>query len=175
MPKQPDHTAELAADVWRRIFDFIVATGPERIDILARYGLTPNDSRALNALGEDATGKTMRTLAADLDCDASTVTWIVDRLEAKGLAERRGHPTDRRVKHVVLTPKGIETKAAVKVATYTPPAALLELPVEDLAILQRASTLLPEPGRPAASARGGTSEDAPRRTTRARRRSTLST
>jgi DNA-binding MarR family transcriptional regulator len=174
MPKQPDHTAELAADVWRRIFDFIVATGPERIDILARHGLTPNDSRALNALGEDATGKTMRTLAADLDCDASTVTWIVDRLEAKGLAARRGHPTDRRIKHVVLTPKGIETKAAVRAATYTPPAALLQLPAEDLAVLQRASTLLPGPSRPAASAPDGTSDEAPRRTTQTRPRPTRS-
>jgi DNA-binding MarR family transcriptional regulator len=175
MPKQPDRTAELAADVWRRILDFIVATAPERIDILARHGLTPNDNRALNALGEDATGRTMRTLAAELHCDASTVTWIVDRLEAKGLAERRGHPTDRRIKNVVLTPKGIETKAAVMAATYTPPAALRELPAEDLAVLQRASTLLPEPRRLAASARGGTSDDAPRRTTRAGRRPTLST
>ena len=175
MPKQPDHTGELAADVWRRIFDFIVATGPERIDILARHGLTPNDNRAIHALGDEATGRTMRSLAAELHCDASTVTWIVDRLEAKGLAERRGHPTDRRIKHVVLTPKGIETKAAVMAATYTPPPTLRELPAEDLAILQRASMLLPEPSRPAASAPDGTSDDAPRRTTRAHPRPTRST
>jgi DNA-binding MarR family transcriptional regulator len=175
MSKQPDQTAELAADVWRRILDFIVATAPERIDILARHGLTPNDNRALQALGEEATGRTMRTLAAELHCDASTVTWIVDRLESKGLAERRGHPTDRRIKNVVLTPKGIETKAAVMAATYTPPPALLALPAEDLAVLLRASTLLPEPSLPAASAPEGTSDDAPRRTTRARRRPTRST
>jgi DNA-binding MarR family transcriptional regulator len=175
MSKQHDRTAELAAEVWRRILDFIVATAPERIDILARHGLTPNDNRALHALGEEATGRTMRTLAAELHCDASTVTWIVDRLEAKGLAERRGHPTDRRVKHVVLTPKGIETKAAVMAATYTPPAALLALPAEDLAVLKRASTLLPEPSLPAAPAPDGTSDDAPRRTTQTRPRPTRST
>jgi DNA-binding MarR family transcriptional regulator len=143
MPDPPDRTAELAADVWRRIFDFIVATAPERISLLSRLGLTPNDSRALDALGEDATGRTMRALAAELGCDASTATWIVDRLEAKGLAERRAHPTDRRVKHVVLTPKGIETKAALVAGTYAPPASLLALPAKDLAAIQRAVTLLP--------------------------------
>src|ERR1035437_6193873 len=174
MPTQHDRTAELAADVWRRILDFIIATAPERIDILARHGLTPNDNRAIHALGEEATGRTMRSLAAELHCDASTVTWIVDRLEAKGLAERRGHPTDRRIKNVVLTPKGIETKAAVMAATYTPPAALRELSAEDLAVLQRASTLLPEPRRRAAFARGGLSDDAPRSTTRVRLRPTPS-
>jgi DNA-binding MarR family transcriptional regulator len=48
----------------------------------------------------------MRALAREWRCDASTATWIVDRLEGKGLAERRAHATDRRVKLVVLTPRG---------------------------------------------------------------------
>ena len=48
----------------------------------------------------------MRDLAERLCCDASNVTGIVDRLEARGLVERRAAPDDRRVKHLVLTDDG---------------------------------------------------------------------
>jgi DNA-binding MarR family transcriptional regulator len=48
----------------------------------------------------------MRELADRLCCDASNVTGIVDRLEARGLVERRTAPDDRRVKHLVLTDAG---------------------------------------------------------------------
>jgi DNA-binding MarR family transcriptional regulator len=48
----------------------------------------------------------MRELAQRLCCDASNVTGIVDRLEARGLVERRMTPKDRRVKHLVLTDAG---------------------------------------------------------------------
>src|SRR5919197_1876290 len=100
----------VAAEAWREIFDFIVATGGHRDAVLARLGLTPNDSRALASL-DARTGRTMRELARQWECDASTATWIVDRLETKGLAERHAHETDRRVKLVVLTERGESTKA----------------------------------------------------------------
>jgi len=48
----------------------------------------------------------MGELAERLCCDASNVTGIVDRLEARGLVERRMVPSDRRVKHLVLTETG---------------------------------------------------------------------
>ncbi len=48
----------------------------------------------------------MRDLADRLCCDASNVTGIVDRLEARGLVERRTVAGDRRVKHIVLTEAG---------------------------------------------------------------------
>ena len=114
--------AALAADAWRSVFDFIVATVDHRIEVLARLGITPNDSRALGSLAQE-TGRTMRSLADEWRCDASTATWIVDRLEAKGLAERWPHPTDRRVKLVVLTAQGVQTKAEMIAGTYTPPPA----------------------------------------------------
>jgi len=48
----------------------------------------------------------MRDLADRLCCDASNVTSIVDRLESRGLVERRPDPVDRRVKQLVLTDAG---------------------------------------------------------------------
>lgn len=48
----------------------------------------------------------MNELASQLACDSSNVTGIIDRLEARGLVERRPDAQDRRVKHVVLTAAG---------------------------------------------------------------------
>ena len=46
----------------------------------------------------------MSRLADTLSCDASNVTGLVDRLEARGLVRRRPSPQDRRVKVLQLTP-----------------------------------------------------------------------
>src|SRR6202022_3946128 len=97
--------AALAAAAWRPIMDFIVATAPERNRAIGESGLTPNDARALTSLSQKS-GRTMGSLAAEWKCDASTATWIVDRLEAKGLGERRPHPTNPPAKLGALTPPG---------------------------------------------------------------------
>jgi DNA-binding MarR family transcriptional regulator len=143
MTARSARTTKLAASAWRRIFDFIIATSPLRIELLALHGLTPNDSRALQTPGLEGEGRTMRSLAAEWRCDASTATWTVDRLEAKGLAERRAHATDRRVKLVALTAHGAATKAALIAGIYAPPPELLELSEEELVELERAVSLLP--------------------------------
>ena len=48
----------------------------------------------------------MRRLAVQMNCEASNLTGLVDRLEARGLVERQPHPDDRRVKCVGLTDAG---------------------------------------------------------------------
>jgi DNA-binding MarR family transcriptional regulator len=133
--------AAIAADAWKNVFDFVVATVDHRIGVLARLGLTPNESRALGSL-DPALGRTMRSLAGEWLCDASTATWIVDRLEAKGLAERRPHPTDRRVRLVVLTARGVQTKAEMIAGTYAPPDILLDLDRHELIALRDATAPL---------------------------------
>src|SRR3989442_6882130 len=102
MPRVPQTKATLAAEAWRSIFDFIVATAPQRNRYIGESGLTPNDARALSSLSARS-GRTMGALAEEWKCDASTATWIVDRLEAKGLVERPPHATDRPAKLLVLT------------------------------------------------------------------------
>ena len=49
-------------------------------------------------------------LADRLQCDPSNVTFLVDRLEERGLVERVAVPTDRRVKAVALTTAGAATR-----------------------------------------------------------------
>jgi MarR family transcriptional regulator, organic hydroperoxide resistance regulator len=147
MPRRPTTKAALAAEVWRDIFNLIIATASQRNRSLARLGLTPNDSRALHSLDQE-TGRTLRALADEWQCDASTATWIVDRLETKGLAERRAHPSDRRARHVFLTPLGVQKRAEMVAETYTPPSELLTLDRTDLITLRDALARLPTSGRP---------------------------
>jgi DNA-binding MarR family transcriptional regulator len=66
-------------------------------------------------------GRPMRELAEHFSCDASYITSLVDTLEHKGLAERRPCPTDRRVKTVVLTPKGEAAQAELFEMMWQPP------------------------------------------------------
>jgi DNA-binding MarR family transcriptional regulator len=127
----------LARQVWSRMFDFLMRTAPERTRSLGRRSLTPNDARALAAL-DRARGRTMRSLADEWECDASNATWIVDRLERAGLAERRSLATDRRVKLVVLTAKGERTRVELLEEFHQPPAELLRLGERELVALRRA-------------------------------------
>ncbi len=140
--------AALAADVWRRLFDFLISGSERRTRVLAKYGLTPNDSRALHTL-DRREGRTMRALASAWACDASNATWIVDRLEARGLAERRSKPGDRRVRLVVLTAAGARTLQRVRAAMYEAPPDLLSLSVEELESLRLVLEKLPA-GKPEA-------------------------
>jgi len=133
----------LAAEVWRRMFDFFLATSGQRQRALAQLDLTPNDSRALHTLDAHA-GRTMRSLADEWACDASNATWIVDRLEARGFAERREKPGDRRVKLVVLTAAGMKARERLRQAMYDPPSELLELPGSTLQALKTATAKLPK-------------------------------
>lgn len=145
MKRAKDKTT-LAAEVWRRLFDYLISSGDHRARVLARYGLTPNDSRALHTLDRHE-GRTMRALADAWACDASNATWIVDRLEKRGLAERRSKLGDRRVKQVVLTPAGERTLKRVREAMYQPGPELRALPLSTLEELRAALEKLPEPKR----------------------------
>ena len=145
--------AALAQDAWGTFFDFFVQTRSERDPVFAKHGLTPNNAKALFSLG--MTGKTMGSLAVEWLCDASNATWIVDRLEKHGLAERRPSPGDRRVKMVVLTAAGEKIRAEVMTEMHKPPAAVYDLPREDLEALRtigrRLLATVRTPEKPAAS------------------------
>ncbi|MFK0291257.1 MarR family winged helix-turn-helix transcriptional regulator [Streptomyces sp. NPDC090442] len=73
----------------------------------ATLGLTAPQAVALREL---AGPMTMRELAARMTCEPSNTTFVVDKLEKQELIERRAHPTDRRAKQLVLTPRGVELR-----------------------------------------------------------------
>lgn len=64
--------------------------------------LTAAQVRTLLSIGEPSP---MSSLAGQMGCDASNLTGIADRLEARGLI-RREAGTDRRIKLLALTPEG---------------------------------------------------------------------
>ncbi|MFF3689536.1 MarR family winged helix-turn-helix transcriptional regulator [Streptomyces sp. NPDC002187] len=71
----------------------------------AQHGLTAMQAKVLAQLDGPLP---MRGIATLLVCDASNVTGIVDRLEARELVRREADPADRRVKNVVATDAGRE-------------------------------------------------------------------
>jgi DNA-binding MarR family transcriptional regulator len=125
----------LAGAAWRALVELVARTGPQRDRVLERHGLTPNDARALRALDAEQ-GKAMRALADEWGTDASNATWVIDRLERKGLARRTERPGDRRVRLVVLTTRGVRVRAEILRAVHEPPSALLALDRRDLAALR---------------------------------------
>src|SRR2546428_12896715 len=113
-----------AAAAWRHIFDYIVATASERVAVLERLGLTPAESRALISLDPNA-GRSMRSLADAWSNDPSNATWVVDRLERRGLAQRRAQEWGRRGKKGVLTSKRKRDRKERPASQYTPPPPLI--------------------------------------------------
>jgi len=69
----------------------------------------------------------MRDLADHFGCDASYITELVDGLEEHGLATRQPHPSDRRVRTVVLTEKGSQARAQVQQVMWQVPAVFSAL------------------------------------------------
>ncbi|KOU78580.1 MarR family transcriptional regulator [Streptomyces cinnamoneus] len=69
----------------------------------ATLGLTASQATALREMSGPMT---MRDLAERMSCEPSNTTFVVDKLEKQRLIERHPHPTDRRAKHLVLTPEG---------------------------------------------------------------------
>jgi len=72
---------------------------------VAPLDLTPPQAHLIRELRQ---ALSMRSAASRLHCDASNLTGIVDRLEKRGLVQRRTVPLDRRVKELVLTDSGRE-------------------------------------------------------------------
>src|SRR5262245_22166961 len=94
--------ADPANEAWRRLTNLFLARKQQVMEIAAAHQLNPGAMNALLFL-EPGQPCSMRTLADAWKCDASNVTWLVDRLEERGLAERRTHASDRRVRTVALT------------------------------------------------------------------------
>lgn len=86
----------------------------------AEAGTPPAAVKALIHLSP-TTPTPMRDIANHFGIDASYVTALVDDLEEQGLAERRPHPTDRRVKTVVLTDAGVDAQHRINEVMGTPP------------------------------------------------------
>jgi len=93
--------------------------------------LTALQAWALKILANAERPVAMSDLAASLACDASSVTQIVDRLEARGFVERRPAEHDRRVKVLVLTAPGKASHDRLASRMEQAPPLIAALSVQD--------------------------------------------
>ncbi len=98
--------------------------------IAHEFDLAPQQIAALKTLGERG-AIPMSELAGALHCDTSNVTGIVDRLEQRGLVERRNDERDRRVKLLEMTERGAELGREVGRRMRRPPPELTSLSASD--------------------------------------------
>jgi DNA-binding MarR family transcriptional regulator len=82
---------------------FVMSMRDQVMERLRNAGVTPPMAGTLQFLERPMS---MKSLADHIGCDASNITGIADRLEAKGLVTRNVDPNDRRVKVLKLTPEG---------------------------------------------------------------------
>jgi DNA-binding MarR family transcriptional regulator len=136
--------AQLRSQTWRELYELFLAEHERHLQATARLGVSPGDLKAIMRL-DPGEPQPMGALAGTWRCDASTVTWIVDRLERRGLVERRPHERDRRVKVVALTPLGTRLRADVTEQFYEQPAGFSDVSLADLRAVRRVTARLRAP------------------------------
>ena len=104
-PSSPARTLDLDAlpgNAIRRMQQIAVAIFLQETE---PTGVTPVQFAVLQAL---ATRPDVdpRTLARSIGFDTSTIASVIDRLEGRGVVQRRLDPADRRVRLISLTPDG---------------------------------------------------------------------
>jgi DNA-binding MarR family transcriptional regulator len=73
-----------------------------------QWDLSPSQFNILNLLRGSSEGLTQIDLSRELITHRSNITGLIDRLEKRGLAQRKISPFDRRVWRVSLTKEGTE-------------------------------------------------------------------
>jgi len=119
-----------AQEAWLLIRELWTGNFPRMMALFAEFDLAKQQAFALASLDPDRP-MPMSELAAAMFCDASNVTGIADRLEDRGLVERRGADHDRRVKMLALTPEGVAVREQIVARMQQPPKGLTELSAAD--------------------------------------------
>jgi len=99
-----------ACRAWQLLTKFFFAQRAHLPSSDAEFELSPVQWHVLHLI-EPGRPLPMNRLAETLSCDASNVTGLVDRLESRGLVERRPSTEDRRVRVLQLTPSGVRLRA----------------------------------------------------------------
>ncbi|MEA2290145.1 MAG: hypothetical protein QOD55_2142 [Solirubrobacteraceae bacterium] len=119
-----------AGEAWALMHELFHASRRRFLAVAAEFELSPPQVRALGVLDPERP-VAMSELAGALHCDNSNVTGIVDRLEDRGLVERRSATHDRRVKMLAVTPRGVEVRERLAERLEQAPEPLARLSPED--------------------------------------------
>ena len=115
----------LAGEVWGLMAEYVMANMP-LAKIAAEFDLSPPQAKVLQMMDPES-GIAMSVAAERHGCDASNMTGLTDRLEARGLIERRAAEGDRRVRMLHLTPAGIELRERLRARLFQPPGSFQQL------------------------------------------------
>jgi DNA-binding MarR family transcriptional regulator len=121
--RAPSHPRTAADEAWELLRQLWLANLPRFQAACAEHELTKPQAGALLQLDPERP-LPMSALADALMCDASNVTGLVDRLEDRGLVERRSAPNDRRIKMLALTAEGARARRDLQARLGSPPAGL---------------------------------------------------
>jgi DNA-binding MarR family transcriptional regulator len=127
----PPRGSPAAREIWELLVELSMSRMRERIiGTVAELDLSPPQAHALKVLRPDHP-IAMRALADELHCDPSNITGIVDRLETRGLVQRRAAPGDRRIKTLLLTGDGVRLRARLLDRLSEPPPAIAALSADE--------------------------------------------
>ncbi|NWF81413.1 MAG: MarR family transcriptional regulator [Chloroflexi bacterium] len=101
----------IAHEQHRLIHDIYVLLDDGDRRVLQSLNLSPLEFSVLEHL-DVAQGRRLTDIGAELLCVKSTITRLVDRLEAHGLVRRTPDPADRRAQRLLLTPGGLALRDA---------------------------------------------------------------
>src|SRR4051812_33055350 len=119
-----------ASEAWALMHELFHASRRRFLAVASEFELSPPQVRALGVLDPDRPVQ-MSELAEALHCDNSNVPGIVDRLEDRGLVERRSASHDRRVKMLAVTERGALVREQLAERLERAPAPLARLSAED--------------------------------------------
>jgi DNA-binding MarR family transcriptional regulator len=121
-------------DLWPLLTEFALNMRHWWISTCYSLDLTPAQGMALRSLDPDAP-LAMSALADALACDASNVTGVVDKMEARGLIARQGAENDRRVKVLVVTEKGRQVRRELLSRAAEAPPEIAAMPKQTRSLL----------------------------------------
>ena len=124
-------TAETA---WALVWQIFQSDKARRWGLIAEMGLTPMQGMVIAALDAEHP-PTMSELAAATYCDNSSLTGVVDRLEALRYVERVPALNDRRARCVALTAHGASFQGRFREAMRPAPPQLAQLTADEAAQL----------------------------------------
>lgn len=96
---------ELALKLWVVLSRAYASVASHAVDDVGRHGLSMGEFGVLEALyhkGPMLLGEVQQKILVS----SGGITYLVDRLEEKGLVERQHCPEDRRARYAALTPEG---------------------------------------------------------------------
>jgi MarR family transcriptional regulator, organic hydroperoxide resistance regulator len=117
------------SEAWSLLHWAMISNKHRLLAMGREFDLAPQQMIALRILGGGP--RAMGELAGYLACDSSNVTGITDRLEERGLVRREAAERDRRVKLLVLTPKGEKLRLRITERLAEPPPFIAGLSEED--------------------------------------------